>query len=175
MKASVVAITGTPGTGKTTVSKELAKRLGWINLNLNKEIVRRKLYSGYDTERKSYIADMRCVSAFVKGFVARKDGVIVDGHLSHNLPSDVPDLVVVLRCKPSVLKSRLERKRWPKLKVKENVEAEEVGIIAWEARHNHKNVLELDATRASPSLLAARIEKALKGRAQKGKNIEWLK
>jgi len=175
VSASVIAITGTPGTGKTTVAKELAKRTGWIHLNLNKEIVRRKLYSGYDRERKSYIADTRCVSAFVKGFVARKEGVIVDGQLSHNLPSDIIDKVIVLRCKPGVLKQRLEKRRWSQEKVRENVEAEMIGIIAWEARRNHKNVLELDATRASPSLLAARIEKALKGRETKGKNIEWLK
>ena len=175
MRASVVAITGTPGTGKTTVAKILAKRTGYTHLNLNKEIARRKLYSGYDHKRKSYIADMKKMTAFAKGFIAKEHAVIIDGHLSHNLPSCVVDQVIILRCSPAVLKKRLEGKKWPKEKVKENVEAERIGIVAWEARKNHGSIIEIDTTRTGPEAVATKIEKALKGRPTKGKNIEWLK
>ncbi|MFH0829649.1 MAG: adenylate kinase family protein [Candidatus Aenigmatarchaeota archaeon] len=175
MRASVIALTGTPGTGKTTVAKIVAKRTGWTHLDLNKEIVRRKLYSGYDHKRKSYIADMKKVTAFVKEFVAKENGVIVDGHLSHNLPANVVDEVIILRCSPAVLKKRLEGKKWPKEKVAENVEAERIGIVAWEARKNHRNITEIDTTRAGQEAVATKIEKALKGRPPKGKDIEWLK
>lgn len=165
MQAFVIALTGTPGTGKSTAARLLAKRTGWKYVDLNREIVRNRLYSGYDRKRKSYITDMRRVTIFVRSLIRGETPVIIDGHLSHDLSKEIVDKVVVLRCRPEVLRKRLERKRWPKAKVDENVETEMIGLIAWEARKKHANVIELDTTKLSPLTIAIRIEKALKVRA----------
>ena len=165
MGAFVIAITGTPGTGKSTVAKLLAKRTGWRCVDLNREIVRNGLYSGYDHKRRSYITDMRRVTIFIRKLVHGERPVIIEGHLSHNLPKEMVDKVFVLRCRTDVLRKRLERKRWPKAKIDENVEAEMIGLIAWEAKKKHAHVVELDITRLSPLTIAVKMEKSLKGRA----------
>ncbi len=165
--ARAVAITGTPGTGKSTAARMVARRTGWKYVDLNREIVGNGLYSGYDRKRRSYITDMRKVIAFVRPLVRGDSPVMIDGHLSHNLPEGLVDMVIVLRCRPAILRKRLERKRWPKAKVEENVEAEMIGIISWEARKAHPNVIEIDTSGLAPEGVADKIEKALKGGRRK--------
>ncbi len=126
----IIALTGTPGCGKTTLSKLLAKRTGFNLLDLNKKIKKEKLYSGYDKKRRTSIVDPVKIRRFVNR-ETKTGNWIIDSHLSHFL--DV-DLVIVLRCKPQELKKRLEIKKWKKEKIRENVEAELVGVISYEAR-----------------------------------------
>jgi adenylate kinase len=174
MRSSVIAITGTPGTGKTQVSRVLAKRLHYRHLELNRAIVKCKLYSGYDRKRKSYIADMRKVTAYVKETIKENPNIIVDSHLAHELPRVLIGKVVILRCRPDELKRRLKAKGWNKAKVEENVEAEMIGVIAYEARKRHRNAIEVDATHGPAIRIAVRVEKALKGKP-KTKPIDWLR
>lgn len=140
-----IALTGTPGTGKTTLSRLLAKKTKFRVLYLNKAVVRYKLYSGYDRERKTYVADIKKINDFVKKRTKKGDWII-DSHLSHLLSPKIIDKVIVLRCDTKELERRLRRKHWSKKKIEENVEAEMIGVIAWEAR-KHKIVLEVDATK----------------------------
>jgi len=174
MRSSVIAITGTPGTGKTQVSRVLARRLHYRHLELNRAIVKYKLYSGYDRKRRSYIADMRKVTGYVKAFVKQNPATIVDSHLAHELPSALVSRVVILRCRPDELKRRLKAKGWSKAKVEENVEAEMIGVIAYEARKRHRNAMEVDATRGPATRIAVRVERALKSRP-KSRPIDWLR
>ena len=170
-----VALTGTPGTGKTVTGKLVAKLTNLAYLDLNTAIKKEHLYSGYDRKRKSYIADMKKVKNFVENFEKKNNDVLIDGHISHLLPQNLIDLVIVLRCKPSILEKRLKKKRWNKLKIDENVEAELIGIIAYEARQTHKKVFEIDTSRKSPQKVAKEVKAILKGTGNKyKKHIEWL-
>ena len=54
----IIAASGTPGTGKTTLSKRLAKKLGYFYLDVNKLIIKNKLYEGYDKKRKTKVVDV---------------------------------------------------------------------------------------------------------------------
>jgi len=169
----VIAITGTPGTGKTAVSAIL-KRHGWQVLDLNKEIVRNKLYTGRDTKRKSFIADMPAVQRFVKKNIKSGDWLVVS-HLSHLLPASMVDAVIVLRCRPDRLRLRLKAKRWSKAKVNENFEAELIGLIAVEARQKHRKVYDIDTTKRTAKQSAALIGKVLKGKGERYRTtIDWL-
>jgi len=51
----VVAVSGVPGTGKTTLSRKLSKKLNFYYLDVNKLISNNKLYEGYDKKRKTKI------------------------------------------------------------------------------------------------------------------------
>ncbi|HLG24957.1 MAG TPA: AAA family ATPase [Candidatus Nanoarchaeia archaeon] len=55
----VICVTGTPGTGKTTVAKKLALKIGFLYLDINGFVSKNKLYSGYDKKRKSKIVDIK--------------------------------------------------------------------------------------------------------------------
>jgi len=171
-----IVLTGTPGTGKSTAAKTVAKSLGLTHLDLSKAIKGGQLYSGYDKKRDSYIADMKKVTEFVTVFERKNKDLIIDGHVAHLLPDKLVDMVIVLRCEPNALKKRLEKRRWNKTKVDENAEAELIGIIAYEARENHKNVFEIDTTGLTTRKVAAETERVLKGEGSKyKKQIDWIK
>lgn len=156
----IIALTGTPGCGKTAVAQQLAEK-GFVHIELNRIITRRKLYSGYDKKRKTWIADINKVEKFIKSY-AKKYGnkrIIIDSHISHLLPAKLVDVVIVLRCSPGVLEKRLEKKHWNKKKIIENKEAEIIGLISWEARKKHKKVFEIDATNKKPKQIADDVRK----------------
>lgn len=170
----VVALTGTPGTGKTTASLAMRK-YGWKVVDLNREIVKNKLYTGKDMKRKSFIADMRTVNNFVRNKTEEGNWIIAS-HLSHLLPDSFIEAVIVLRCRPDMLKKRLKLKRWNTKKIDENIEAEMIGLIASEARERHKKVYEIDTTGKKIVHTAALIDKVLKGTGKRYRTaVEWLK
>lgn len=165
----IIAITGTPGTGKSRAARILAKRTGCDLLGLNREIVERKLYSSYDRRRKTFVADMAKVRKFVKQYARGKRCVLVDSHLSHDIGASV---VIVLRCRPDVLGRRLKKRGWAIAKIRENVEAERIGVIRSEAKGR---VFEIDTTRLTPQRAATAMERVLKGKGKRYKgSIDWI-
>ena len=72
--------------------------------------------------------------------------------------------MIVLRCDPEELEKRLKNKKWKKIKVQENVEAEMVGVISYEAKKLHKKVWEIDTTNKSVDQIVEEIVKLLKNK-----------
>ncbi len=138
-----IAVTGTPGTGKTTVAKKLAERISVDYVSINDFARKRDCIISHDEERDSDIVDVKKLREEMKS----TDNCILDGHLSHFMDSE---MVFVLRCKPSSLKKRLEDKGWKEEKVAENVDAEITGIIEREARNSNEEVYSVDTTDKEP-------------------------
>ena len=61
-----ILITGTPGTGKTTLSSELAQRTGLSHLNVGDLVKQEQLHEGWDEEYECYIIDEDRVYIFYK-------------------------------------------------------------------------------------------------------------
>ncbi len=160
-----IAVTGTPGTGKSSLARMVAKRLGYSYVDLNKEIVSKRLFSSYDRSMKSYVVDI----ARLRRLHPEKKDIVFDSHLSHLLPR--LDVVIVLRCEPEVLRRRLKRRGYSKNKIQENVESEYIGAISWEARQRNKMAYDIDATRRiDPKLLI----RTIKGKAGSQRHIDWI-
>ncbi|NOZ81872.1 MAG: AAA family ATPase [Candidatus Micrarchaeota archaeon] len=151
-----VALTGTPGTGKTEVSRLLEQR-GFRVLHLNDLVREKSLHSGFDTARKCLVVDMKIVADYLKENPTDFD--VIESHLSHLLPDELISGVIVLRCEPETLKKRLEKKGWDAEKIRENVEAEMIDLIAWESRQKHENVVEIDTTFKTPETVAEEVGK----------------
>lgn len=100
-----------------------------------------------------------------------KDAILV-GHLSHHL---TVDLIVVLRCRPSVLAIRLGERGYSQDKVKENVEAEALDVILIEAVETDRPVLEVDTTTKEVPEVVAAMEDILAGEREKYAigHIDW--
>jgi adenylate kinase len=130
-------ITGTPGTGKTLVGTELARR-GYTVVHLTTTVG--PYVIGDDGERDAQIID---IDRWAEEFV-RVDG-FVEGHIAHLLPCD---RIVVLRCHPDELKKRLGRRKYRKKKILENADAEalDVCLIETVEAFNPEQILELDTT-----------------------------
>jgi adenylate kinase len=148
-----VALTGTPGTGKTTASAFLDAEV----IHLNDVVKSEGLWSERDEERDTLVVDETAVSEWLGDW----DGVL-ESHLAHRF--DV-DLVVVLRCRPDVLETRLvERGERPE-KATENAESEALDVILSEAveRHGADRVHEIDTTDRTPEEVAVEVQAAIDG------------
>ena len=161
----IISVTGTPGTGKTEVAKELASLFSYKYVDLNRLAEERGLVTGMDRERGSKIVDTDKLKDLVI-----QDNSIVDGHLSHFI---ISDFVVVLRTRPDVLKERISKRGWPLRKVTENVEAEILEVCSFEAYETGQKVLEMDTSKKTPKEVAKSI-KALIDNNKSTKEIDWL-
>src|SRR3989338_3664792 len=121
----LIAVTGTPGTGKTALAKFLAQRLGFYRLDLHTYY--QELVVGYNKEKKCYDLDVnkleKLVEKKIKEKQKEKQRVILDSHLAHLLTKKLVDLVIVLVCSDlKKLKKRLEKREYSPEKVRENLD-----------------------------------------------------
>src|SRR5256885_686176 len=155
----LVAVTGTPGTGKSSACDVLAKR-GYVVVDLD-EIARREgLIVGRDEKRGTDEVD---VEALREGLRIPAKVAFLKSHYSHRM--DV-NLAVVLRCRPSVLRARLEARGWPSEKVRENVEAEAIDVILQEAVARPPFVFRVGPASTTASETAEAILAILPGKAK---------
>lgn len=166
-----ISITGTPCTGKTSISEKLSKELNYKLISINDLAEKLKAFSGYDKKRKCKIVDMGKIKEETEKL---KEDLIFEGHTSHEIPVDI---VIVLRCKPPVLKKRLEQ-RYPDnpSKVQENIEAEILGVIISEALIYNKNIHEIDTSDKTPEKIVEYIVKITENKTENFKvgKIDWL-
>jgi adenylate kinase len=164
-----LAISGTPGTGKTATASILASR-GMNTVELNLFANEHGLLGRVDRKRKTREIDVKKLDAAL--LKERTDDVILVGHLAHLLTAD---MIVVLRTRPSVLRKRLEARDYSESKVRENLEAEACDVILIEALDRSKNVFEIDTTRRTPEETADAVEEILAGKRKKygPGHIDW--
>jgi len=164
----LVALTGTPGVGKSTVADILRKR-GYRVFSVN--VLAEKFKCIIGEEEGCKVVDVEELSKKVKEI---DEGItILEGHLSHLLK---PDVTIVLRCNPIILKNRLESKKWNREKILENVEAEIVDSILIESIENCRNVYEVDTTELDPEEVADIVEEIIKRGNKRFKpgRIDWI-
>jgi adenylate kinase len=150
----LIALTGTPGTGKTTVAHLLSEQ-GIMTYSLNELALSHHFTQGKDVKRDSYDLDMKKINSFIKKeYSGKTDPILFEGHASHLLTH--VQWVVILRCHPKTLRHRLKTKRWNEKKIQENVEAEILDIILCEATeiHHLNHLLEIDTTSQTPASVA---------------------
>lgn len=146
---TIVLITGTPGTGKTTVSKIVSEKLKSSLLAVNDLIEKKHIYTGVDPEKGYKVVDLTNLSNEIRVVIGNSDKnhIIVEGHLAHVFSSDIVDIVIVLRTRPNILKERLSKREWSDSKVYENLEAEALDICTYEAVEIHgKKVNEVNTS-----------------------------
>lgn len=127
-----IVISGTPGCGKTSVSKKLAERLNAKIIPLNKLAISKTLSPEYDDNRETYIVDTNEFLPLLKNEIERiqkknPDFIIIEGHFSDIVPERYINFVFILRCDPDELYKRLEKKGYKLQKIRENVQAEILG------------------------------------------------
>ncbi len=174
----IILLTGTPGTGKSTVTGLLSDEIQTIHLNdlIEAEADRGAgICVGFDERRKSKIIDIKKLSKKVRDVtrVIKGDALLIEGHLSHHLPFG--DITIVLRTHPGVLETRLDEKGFSKEKIRENLEAEALDVCLVESLENHEKVYEIDTTGRSPLEVKEAILKIISGKGDEylpGK-IDW--
>ncbi len=149
MKTIIVG--GTPGTGKTTLAKRLAKKLNFHYLDVNKIIEKYNISEGYDKKRDTKIIDTKklnlALTKEIRNFKQSKEGIIIDSHLSHYLPKKYVDLCIVTKCNLKEMENRLKKKKYSKSKIRENLDAEIFDVCLNEAKENRHKVIVIDTTK----------------------------
>lgn len=149
-----LAITGTPGTGKTTATDLLDTDV----VHLNDVIRDQNLYTETDDTRDSRVVDAEAIEEWL----TERDSAVVESHLAHRFEAD---RVVVLRCHPEKLHQRLCERGETEASAEENAEAEALDVLLVEAidRHGEDAVYEIDTTNLEPSAVATEIDRVLSG------------
>ncbi|MFA9516204.1 adenylate kinase family protein [Halopenitus sp. H-Gu1] len=160
-----LAVTGTPGTGKTSATRLLEdeddprgpdRTVPVIHLN---ELIESddSLWIERDEDRGSLVADIDAIA----DRLGEWEGIL-ESHLAHYFAAD---RVVVLRCAPSVLEDRLRERGESAAKARENAESEALDVILSEAveRFGLENVYEIDTTDRDPAAVATEIARVIDG------------
>jgi adenylate kinase len=163
-----LALTGTPGTGKSAVGTILHRITGVVEVGelAVREGVGRRVGQGIEVDLPAL---SRRISAGTRAVPER----IVVGHLAHLLP--IRD-VVVLRCRPDELRSRLRAaRRGTPADRQENYLAEALDVVLFEARRLHRRVWEVDTTGRSVRSVAAEVAEIFVRRVpRRMSGIDWL-
>jgi len=132
-----VLVTGTPGTGKTTLCEALASATQMNHINVGNLVVEKGLHSGRDEMWNSYILDEDKVCDELEEIMC-SGNTVVDHHTCDFFPERWFDLVVVLRTDNSVLYPRLEQRGFNQRKITENIECEIFQVVLEEAHDSYQ-------------------------------------
>ncbi len=131
----LVIISGTPGTGKTSVSNKISEMIDVNVIALNELAISEGLIQDFDKKRDTNIVNIDKLVSHVLKIVEelKKKGiklVIIESHFSDIIPNNMINYAFVLRCEPSVLRHRLKERGYTMEKITENAQAEILGNCA---------------------------------------------
>ena len=129
----VIIVSGNPATGKTTVAKRVAKEKNLEYVDVNELIKENKLYSYYSKKDRSYVVDIAKLNRFLIKLIKKNKKIVLDSHLTHYLNPKYVDLCIITKCDLKRLKRRLEKRKYSKQKIKNNLECEAFDVCRIEA------------------------------------------
>ncbi|MFX1327076.1 MAG: adenylate kinase family protein [Promethearchaeota archaeon] len=160
----IVVISGTPGTGKTTVSNILSDIINAKIISLNLIALSDDYIVKYDKKRKTQVINteklLQYVISLIKNYIQSNEQIIlIEGHFADIIPNEYFDVAIVLRCEPYELMKRLEKRNYPKEKVIENVQSEILGNCANYLLQKSLNIpiYEIDTSKSSPIEISEKI------------------
>lgn len=151
----LIVITGVPGTGKTTISAQLGKKLNFNILHLREFVKQKKLSSKFQNEN---LVDLKKLKKELIKEIEKQEYLIIEGHLACEIPLPT-DFVFVLRCNPCTLEKRLKKRKYSKEKIKENLLAEMLDycVQVAETHYKGKRIIEIETAGAHTNYIVTKI------------------
>ncbi|MFX0176468.1 MAG: adenylate kinase family protein [Candidatus Hodarchaeota archaeon] len=149
----VIVLSGTPGTGKTKISKEIAKLINAKVITLNELAISENFVIKYDKQRDTSIIDEEKIISYLEKRIRSLNNeglefLIIESHFSDIVPDKYIDYAFILRCDPDILRERLKKRGYKKEKIVENIQSEILGnCVNYFMKKQIKNpLLEIDTT-----------------------------
>lgn len=162
-----IVITGSPGTGKTVISKLLAKRMKLKLVDIKKVVQKNKLAEGPEHE-----VDIDKLSKAME-FLEEKKDFVVEGHLACEIGIHA-DFVFILRTDPEILKQRLAKRKYSKEKLNENIMAEILDYCTQRTERVYTIApLELDTSKRTAEECVEIIMGAIKNNKKKLDSVDY--
>lgn len=161
LKNPLFLIGGSPGTGKTTITKYLSNEYEIIELS--QFILENGLYLGYDWKKDSIIIDNEALQLELMK-LPRERSTIIEGHAIDLIPRTMVTYCIILRLNPGVMRQRLSDRGYSENKIEENIEAEIMEICYWDAvdAFGEERVKMLDTTNISIDTLVTEVKSIFK-------------
>ncbi len=142
----VIVVSGTPGTGKTTLAKKIAEEQKLRYVDVNKVIEENNLSEDIDEERQTKIVDVKRLNKVLIETIKKEKNIVIDSHLSHFLPKKYVDRCIITKCRLKELRKRLESRGYPEEKIRENLDAEIFDVCRIEAFENGHKIQVIDTS-----------------------------
>ncbi len=129
-----IALTGTPGAGKTTLAKKIGEHYSLKVIN-EKDFALQNSIGKFNDENELEIP----IKEFEKkanSFLKKQDNVLLEGHVLCEAKLNV-DLVVIITINPEELEARLELRNYPPAKIMDNVFCEGIEYCKKHTQRNY--------------------------------------
>lgn len=132
-----ILITGTPGVGKSLMSRKLATATGLEWIDVSKLAIDKKCLEEYDEVYKCPILDEDKLLDEMEPMMS-EGGKIVDYHGADFFPERWFDIVFVLRTDNTILYDRLKERGYTGKKLEDNIDCEIFQTILDEAKTSYQ-------------------------------------
>lgn len=166
-----IIMTGTPGVGKSTLAKLLAKQMNIELISLSRFAKENKLVD------KNSEVDIKKLSKKLS-FLKNKSNYILEGHLACEIPLPA-DFVFVLRSNPKILSNRLKKRKYSKEKIEENVMSEilDYCLILCEKNYQTKRInsliVQINTSKRPINSCLKIMTQVIKGKKTKGDRVQY--
>lgn len=148
----LIVVSGTPGTGKTTLAKKVAALLDYAYMDGSLIVKSAFPKAPLDEKRGVPIIDERSFAREALKIVRSdpekaKKGYVLDSHLSHFLPKKYVKRCIITKCDLKALQKRLTLRGYSAEKVRENIDSEIFDTSLVEAREVGHQVVVVDTTK----------------------------
>ena len=127
----IISISGSVGSGKTTIAVELGKKLGYEVIHLN-ELAKNYKIAEVE-ELQTFDFDLDKLLNDVEKLIPMKDNLIFEGHFAHFLNPILVDFLFVINRELGDLKEVYSQREYNEQKVSDNLEVESFNLCFHEA------------------------------------------